>query len=39
MVPPVKRRQATVASVQQLLDAILSIRAQKQIPNVDRLSR
>lgn len=39
MVQAVKRRQASVTRVQQLLSAIGFIRNQKQISNVERLTR
>ncbi|XP_076461048.1 zinc finger MYND domain-containing protein 11-like isoform X2 [Babylonia areolata] len=39
MVRPVKRRQATVAQTKQLLEAVIYIRQQKQIPNVERISK
>lgn len=39
MVRPVKRRQATVVQTKQLLEAVSYIRQQKQIPNVDRISK
>ena len=39
MVQPVKRRQASVKRVQQLLEGIAFIRAQKQISNIDRLAK
>ncbi|XP_052808548.1 zinc finger MYND domain-containing protein 11-like isoform X2 [Mya arenaria] len=39
MVQPVKRRQANVRRVQQLLEGIAYIRSQKQLTNLDRLSR
>lgn len=39
MVRPVKRRQAPAKVVTQLLTSISLIRQQKQIPNLDRISR
>ncbi|XP_067649263.1 zinc finger MYND domain-containing protein 11-like isoform X1 [Haliotis asinina] len=39
MVRTVKRRQSTVRCSQQLLTAVAYIRQQKQIPNIDRLTR
>ncbi|KAL4222170.1 zinc finger protein [Mactra antiquata] len=39
MVHRVKRRQANVQRVQQLLSGIAYIRSQKQISNIDRLAR
>ncbi|XP_045169781.2 zinc finger MYND domain-containing protein 11-like isoform X2 [Mercenaria mercenaria] len=39
MVQPVKRRQANVQRVQQLLAGISYIRSQKQISNLDRLAK
>ena len=39
MVRAVKRRQATVAMTRQLLEAVGYIRQQKQIPNLDRISK
>ena len=39
MVRPVKRRQATVSLTRQLLEAVGYIRQQKQIPNLERISK
>lgn len=39
MVRPVKRRNSSVAYTKYLIEAIKYIRHQKQIPNVDRISR
>lgn len=39
MVQPVKRRQASCAATKRLIDGINYIRAQKQIPNQERISR
>ncbi|KAL8587066.1 hypothetical protein ACOMHN_023456 [Nucella lapillus] len=39
MVRPVKRRMATVVQTKQLLEAVCYIRQQKQIPNLDRISK
>ncbi|KAK7457741.1 hypothetical protein BaRGS_00039202 [Batillaria attramentaria] len=39
MVQPVKRRQSSCAVTKRLIEGINYIRAQKQIPNLERLSR
>ena len=39
MVRPVKRRSTPVITAIQLLDAVIYIRQQKQIPNLERLYR
>ncbi|KAK7109257.1 zinc finger MYND domain-containing protein 11-like [Littorina saxatilis] len=39
MVRPVKRRLATVVQTKQFLEAVIYIRQQKQIPNLERISK
>ena len=39
MVRPVKRRHSSVIQTKHLIDAIKSIRYQKQIPNVERINK